>query len=96
LRLQVAINLNPYQGLKLFLQFNEHPIIQGCNQPKSLSGIETPPTLITGANWAGVSCNQPKSLSGIETASVIGIPLLRRVAINLNPYQGLKQMQLSE
>ena len=41
-----------------------------------------------------LSCNQPKSLSGIETEfyRLAGTPAeLRQVAINLNPYQGLKR-----
>ena len=38
----VAINLNPYQGLKLetYLPWGKGTS-EGCNQPKSLSGIET-------------------------------------------------------
>ena len=63
---RVAINLNPYQGLKLCAQAKPSSAGNGCNQPKSLSGIETyrlPHYL--GANFC---CNQPKSLSGIETS----------------------------
>ena len=89
---EVAINLNPYQGLK-------HKVLQvlfgrvlRCNQPKSLSGIETYARM--GYSTRGTFCNQPKSLSGIETQS-------KRthnqnhclVAINLNPYQGLKPIR---
>jgi hypothetical protein len=35
------------------------------------------------------SCNQPKSLSGIESFAIKAINF-EQVAINLNPYQGLK------
>ncbi len=37
---EVAINLNPYQGLKHHTRLL-HALGEGCNQPKSLSGIET-------------------------------------------------------
>ena len=38
----VAINLNPYQGLKLpIFSQKQCSLGVGCNQPKSLSGIET-------------------------------------------------------
>jgi len=39
----VAINLNPYQGLKQNDTSNYNPdkFDYSCNQPKSLSGIET-------------------------------------------------------
>ena len=38
------------------------------------------------------SCNQPKSLSGIETTPQLNrVQNPAQVAINLNPYQGLKQ-----
>ena len=39
----VAINLNPYQGLKLAIKVSRlcNVAAIGCNQPKSLSGIET-------------------------------------------------------
>ena len=36
------------------------------------------------------SCNQPKSLSGIETKQLYNFEMNEWVAINLNPYQGLK------
>ena len=38
-------------------------------------------------------CNQPKSLSGIETAPSTLALLYLGVAINLNPYQGLKHLE---
>ena len=38
----VAINLNPYQGLKPNSSEHVGETISCCNQPKSLSGIETP------------------------------------------------------
>ena len=44
-----------------------------------------------------LSCNQPKSLSGIETRNNRSLlPSVLWVAINLNPYQGLKPEQLIE
>ena len=41
-----------------------------------------------------LSCNQPKSLSGIETATLTCWEFINpiQIAINLNPYQGLKQV----
>ena len=41
MRLLVALNLNPYQGLKLFSVRPTGKNTQCCTQPKSLSGIET-------------------------------------------------------
>ncbi len=40
------------------------------------------------------SCNQPKSLSGIETSLYDKVAYPAQVAINLNPYQGLKQIPI--
>ncbi len=61
----VAINLNPYQGLK-HRQPSNNKEKHSCNQPKSLSGIETSSSAEIASSSS--SCNQPKSLSGIETA----------------------------
>ena len=61
-----------------------------CNQPKSLSGIET--KIVSCHLQMFSSCNQPKSLSGIETWDTPQThDPIHPVAINLNPYQGLKQ-----
>ncbi len=62
----VAINLNPYQGLKQAKFSTKEQCDARCNQPKSLSGIETTPALGLECHSL-VCCNQPKSLSGIET-----------------------------
>jgi hypothetical protein len=60
------------------------PPYQGCNQPKSLSGIET--------------IGKAKKASELLQMT-IGLKLefwliaeYHRVAINLNPYQGLKHL----
>ena len=64
-------------------------IVPCCNQPKSLSGIET--STIFEQKVRNESCNQPKSLSGIETRGLSSNFYVQMiVAINLNPYQGLK------
>ncbi len=43
-RVSAGINLNPYQGLKQ-MHLGRHSLIFRRNQPKSLSGIETPVVL---------------------------------------------------
>ncbi len=72
---RVATTLNPYQGLKPKITEHQAEIHPGCNDIKSLSGIETvffplsPPLLFS-------RCNDIKSLSGIETLSQL-LKLLR-------------------
>ena len=70
-QIKVAINLNPYQGLKHrtnnLASWKVFRAV-GCNQPKSLSGIET--LTQSGSVSFSSSCNQPKSLSGIETDEI--------------------------
>ena len=88
----IAINLNPYQGLKLIRSGGENKSIRNCNQPKPLSGIETADSILHDPASSG-NCNQPKPLSGIETAIALPkLTLADLIAINLNPYQGLKQL----
>ena len=66
IEVNIAINLNPYQGLK-----HSAPLPgcddQHCNQPKPLSGIETEVRTQCESCERALHCNQPKPLSGIET-----------------------------
>ena len=64
------------------------------DQLKSLSGIETTPLLHQTAKTA-LDRDQLKSLSGIETTHTRSRPLKQLIAINLNPYQGLKPLTSS-
>ncbi len=90
----VAINLNPYQGLKRSIaSCLEVGSLDCCNQPKSLSGIET--FAVSAPKRYIFGCNQPKSLSGIETQTQNLGNREAQVAINLNPYQGLKHRKLN-
>ncbi len=91
-----GINLNPYQGLKLQILERHRSGKERRNQPKSLSGIET--WELCASSWLMVrlSRNQPKSLSGIETCGRIAAKKRRAAGINLNPYQGLKQLRFGD
>ncbi len=84
-----GINLNPYQGLK---QPSPASFCFGIsrNQPKSLSGIETPkarspPSIIP---KAGINLNPYQGLKrGFKESLSAEV---QPAGINLNPYQGLK------
>ena len=54
---RVAINLNPYQGLKPQQSWRNYKPPYCCNQPKSLSGIETSFSVITLAFFRKVAIN---------------------------------------
>ena len=86
-RCTVAINLNPYQGLKLrSIGRGTHPRVAINLNP--YQGLKP---LLHHPDRCIPSCNQPKSLSGIETFTKLSSWQKSVVAINLNPYQGLKQ-----
>ncbi len=67
----------------------------GCNQPKSLSGIET-----YAAPWfQGVDFTVAINLNpyqGLKRRIGEKLPRRSAVAINLNPYQGLKLKQIPQ
>jgi hypothetical protein len=62
----VAINLNPYQGLKPFHKKAKNDFAS-CNQPKSLSGIETTgPISQSSINKVAINLNPYQGLKLIE------------------------------
>ncbi len=64
----VLITLNPYQGLKLWINYPLKPFLpryRGSNYSESLSGIETASG--AGSSGMGAGSNYSESLSGIET-----------------------------
>gem|GEM_PF-1963518 len=86
---KIAINLNPYQGLKRSDRALAALPQRDCNQPKPLSGIETAIVLFVELR-SNIAINL--NLSGIETNRGARILKTRQtIAINLNPYQGLKR-----
>ncbi len=65
-KLGVLINMNPYQGLKQFIELRIYLTYQSSNQHESLSGIETDE--IVEQILEEMRSNQHESLSGIETS----------------------------
>ena len=86
-RIAIAINLNPYQGLKpseAAIEVLSEDIAINLNPYQGLKLI------FVGLLGSRGNCNQPKPLSGIETLRVRLLNRSNMIAINLNPYQGLK------
>ena len=70
-RLKVAINLNPYQGLKLTMNMLIKRSFKVAINLNPYQGLKLGTAALIALDLTIAGCNQPKSLSGIETSFYI-------------------------